>query len=141
MTDVYRAPLRSRRDDIDPAATLARALRLGLCGFGDDAPDRRVARFAAVEDGSLVWTRDFDGLFWLGRLEGPLRYDDTAEAVAVDLVHVRPCTWRSPPVTESAAPPAVVATFGRGGRNFQQIHDPAVGPLSDQLWGVRQFDG
>lgn len=134
VTNVYRAPLRSRRDDVDPAATLARALRLGLCGFGSDATERRVERFAAVEDGALVWTRDADGLFWLGRLGGPVRYDDTAEAVAVDLIHVRPCTWCARPVTESTAPPAVVATFRRGGRNFQRIHDADVGSQSDRLF-------
>ena len=66
---VYRAPMRSRRDDIDVAATIERALKLGLCGFGEAANDsriaRRVERFADVEQGSFVWTRDPDGLYWL----------------------------------------------------------------------------
>ena len=53
---------------------------------------------------------------------------------SVDLVHVRRCVWREPPVLESQAPAAVVATFGRGGRNFQQIHDDHVGAASEQLW-------
>ena len=30
------------------------------------------------------------------------------------------------PVLASEAPAAVLATFGRGGRNFQRIHDPTV---------------
>ena len=136
MTFVYRAPLRSRRDEVDPQATFERALSLGLCGFGDDRNpvklDRRVERFAAVADGSFVWSRDPDGLYRLGRLDGPYFYDAAGESV--DLVHVRPCRWLCAPIVESAAPPAVIATFGRGGRNFQQIHDSEVGADSATLW-------
>lgn len=136
MTDpshirVYRAPMRSRRDDIDPSATLARALSRAVCGFGA-ATDDRVHRFAAVENGSLVWARDSDGLYWLGRIDGPYRYDP--DGAAVDLLHIRPCTWVPRPFTESATPAAVIATYGRGGRNFQQIHHPSVGAESQALW-------
>jgi hypothetical protein len=136
MTSVYRAPLRSRRDDVDPFGGFARALSLGLCGFGGDRDAvrlaRRIERFADVADGSFVWTRGPDGLYRLGRLGRPYFYD--ADGESVDLVHVRPCEWRAVPMAESAAPPAVVATFGRGGRNFQQIHDAEVGDQSARLW-------
>lgn len=132
---VYRAPMRSRRADVDPAATLARARALNLVGFGDGpGVARRVERFAAVADGSFVWTRDPDGLFWLGRVDGAYFYDDDTRAAAVDLVHVRPCRWRVKPFLEPQVPSAVVATFGRGGRNFQQTHDPAVGAQTERLW-------
>lgn len=125
--------MRSRRDDIDRFAGVERALRIGVCGFGRfDVPERRVERFAAVADGSFVWTRDADGLFWLGRLAGPYFYD--AEGEGVDLVHVRPCRWRDEPVVETRCPPAVLATFGRGGRNFQRIHDAHVSEESARLW-------
>lgn len=133
---MYRAPLRSRRDDIDPQLTLDRAHSSGLCGFGGDRdPERlarRVERFAQVPDGSLVWTRDADGLYWLGRIDGPYFYD--ADGDGVDLVHVRPCRWQDVPIIESRTPAAVVATFGRGGRNFQQIHDADVADQSLRLW-------
>jgi hypothetical protein len=134
---VYRAPMRSRRDDVDPFAAVERALTLGLCGMGeaDDEPAaRRLERFAAVPDGAFVWTRDVDGLTYLGRLAGELRRDASLEAVAVDLVHVRGCTWRQSPVPDQHLPPAVTCTFGRGGRNFQQIHDPDVARLTQALW-------
>ena len=134
MADVYRAPLRSRSNDIDWRATLERARRLNLCGLGQVARDpaeeerlaRRVDRFAAARDGSFVWTRDPDGLFWLGRLDGPYFRDEDDSAVAVDLVHVRPCNWLAEPLLEPEVPAAVAATFRRGGRNFQQTHDAAV---------------
>ncbi|MGE2832762.1 GAF domain-containing protein [Mycobacterium sp. SMC-4] len=136
MTNVYRAPLRSRSDDVYPASTLRRALELGRCGFGDRGHggqlERRVERFAAAPDGSLVWTRDGEGWYWLGRLDGAYFYDVDGEDV--DLVHVRPCRWLSDPVDELRCPAAVIATFGRGGRNFQQIHDARVGTESEKLW-------
>ena len=136
MPDVYRAPMRSRRDDFDLRATVDRALAMGLVGFGDAGADerleRRIARFTDVSDGSFVWTRDTDGLYWLGRIEGAYFHDD--DGAAVDLVHVRPCRWLSRPLLEPDVPAAVVATFGRGGRNFQQTHDPNVGWESLQLW-------
>lgn len=142
MANVYRAPMRSRSDEVDFQATLGRALRLGLCGFGQHVRDdsekarltRRVARFADVDDGSFVWTRDVDGLYWLGRIDGPYFYDNDVQARAVDLVHVRPCRWLAKPLLESDAPAAVVATFGRGGRNFQQTHGPMVDEHTMRIW-------
>jgi hypothetical protein len=93
-----------------------------------------VDRFAQVEEHSFVWTRDCDGLYWLGRITGPYFYDRDEAAAAVDLVHVRPCRWVSAPLLESDAPPAIVATFGRGGRNFQQTHGADVGAQSARIW-------
>jgi hypothetical protein len=153
--EVYRAPMRSRRDDVALGATVARARARGVCGFGgvlhptpedvddavalaaqqyDDRLARRIARFAEVPADSLVWTRDEDALLWLGRLTGDWRYDSTEVAAAVDLVHVRPCAWMERPVPRAQVPGAVLATFGRGGRNFQQIHDATVAEESRLIW-------
>jgi hypothetical protein len=142
QTCVYRAPMRSRRDDVDLQATVERAKALGLCGFGgaknpDDRLARRIARFADIDDGSFVWTRDADGLYWLGRIDGNYFYDADDAAVAVDLEHVRPTRWLPEPLLEPEVPAAVVATFGRGGRNFQQTHDPHVGAQTQQIWDER----
>ena len=79
-----------------------------------------------------MWTRDADGLYWLGRIDGPYYYDSEGEAV--DFVHVRPCRWLSRPMLEADVPAAVVATFGRGGRNFQQTHGRDVGRQTQRLW-------
>jgi hypothetical protein len=155
MPLVYRAPMRSRRDDVDPGLAVERALRTGVCGSGGTLSRvprgleealvltehehgahaaRRLERFVEVAQGSFVWTRDLDGLLHLGRLAGEWRYDADPEAVAADLVHVRDCRFLPNPVLQSDAPPAVARTFRRGGRNFQQIHDPAVGGQSNALW-------
>lgn len=140
--EVYRAPLRSRHDDVDPALTFERAIARRVVGIGgrlsrtphtlaetlallarehDEGVARRVERFAAVAEGSQVWSRDPDGRFRRGHVHGPLRYDVDPAAVAVDLVHVRDADWDAESLDEHVAPPAVVATYARGGRNFQRI--------------------
>lgn len=152
---VYRAPMRSRRDDVPLDASVARALRTAVCGVGgvlapppddldhavllarnqyDERLARRIERFAAVPIGAFAWTRDGDGEFWLGRLAGPWRYDAGAAAAAVDLVHVRDCEWLDAPVPYGTVPAAVLATFARGGRNFQRIHDPGVDAQTRRAW-------
>jgi hypothetical protein len=157
MTPVYRAPMRSRGDDVDPGLAVERALLAGVCGVGgclseppvtlrdavaavsvehDERTARRVERFAAAPEGAYVWTRDPDGLTYLGRLTGPWRYDASAGATSADLVHVRDCRWLASPVAEPEVPQAVTRTFGRGGRNFQQIHDASVSEESQALWAA-----
>ena len=145
MVAVYRAPMRSRNDAVEPHATIDRARRLGVCGFGrsvsrtaeQERLARRVARFAELDEGSFVWTRDTNGWFWLGRISGPYVYDADESAAAVDLVHVRPCEWRSTPMLEQDVPVAVVATFGRGGRNFQEIHHRSIGDETQAIWDAQ----
>lgn len=142
MVAVYRAPMRSRNDAVEPQPAIDRARRLGLCGFGQSVNrpaeqerlDRRIARFAELDGGSFVWTRDSMGWFWLGRISGPYFYDADESAAAVDLVHVRPCEWLSMPILEEDVPAAVVATFRRGGRNFQEIHHPSIGSETQRIW-------
>ncbi|GIG53386.1 GAF domain-containing protein [Demequina activiva] len=139
---VYRAPMRSRDDDVPDGPAVDRALSLGLCGLGgrlEGSPDaledavslarrqhgdrlaQRIGRFAAVPDGTEVWTRDVDGLYWRGELAGPWHYDARPDAAAVDLVHVRTCRWADSPLEEPSVPDAVRASFARGGRNWQRI--------------------
>src|SRR3954453_11838559 len=145
MPDVYCAPMRSRSDDLGLGATVDRARRLGLCGFGQRVRNRgeaerlprRVGRFAEVEDGSFVWTREPDGPYWLGRIHEAYFYDDDQTPAALDLFRVRPCRWLPQPVLESDVPAAVIATFERGGRNFQRTRSGAVGPQTARIWQQR----
>ena len=136
MTVVLRAPMRSRRDDVDPRLAVERALRLGLCGMGaatDERAERRLQLFAAVPDGSFAWTRSDDG-FHLGRLTGPLREDTAAAARQADLVHVRPCTWLGEPVDPALVPEQVAYAFSRGGRNLQGIGLDGAGTATEDVW-------
>ena len=156
---VYRAPMRSRDEDVTDGPAVERALALGVCGVGgrlDDAPDsiaealaavdavygertaRRLDRFASVAEGAFVWTRDSDGLLWLGRITGPWRYDPSPQARAVDLPHVRPCDWLDRPVEPAAVPPGVHETFARGGRNWQSISCADAAHLTAAVWKSRR---
>lgn len=152
---VYRAPMRSRDDRVPDGPAVERALAIGVCGVGGvlDAPPasvedalvsvdsvygermaRRLERFTAAADGAFVWTRDDEGLVWLGMLDGPWRYDTAPAARDVDLVHVRPCRWLDAPTPPADVPSAVRATLARGGRNWQRINDADVGKESIALW-------
>ena len=138
----YRAPMRSRIDHVDAGLAVERALDLGVVGVGGrlsaaphDAADavarvsdehgdrvaRRLERFIAVPDGAEVWTRDPAALFHRGVVTGPWRYDADPAAYAVDLAHVRPCSWEPEALAEHELPAGVAAAFRRGGRNFQRI--------------------
>jgi hypothetical protein len=145
MVAVYRAPMRSRNDAVEPQTTIDRARRLGVCGFGQFLSQSgeqerlagRVARLAELDEGSFVWTREPQGWFWLGRISGPYVYDADETAAAVDLVHIRPCEWVSIPMLEQDVPDAVIATFNRGGRNFQEIHHPSIDIETQRIWDAR----
>ncbi|MEN0024785.1 MAG: GAF domain-containing protein [Microbacterium sp.] len=154
-TLVYRAPMRSRDDSVPDGAGPERALTLSLCGIGGrlrpaprsledalataDAQSGirlawRIERFAKAPIGSFVWTRDVDGLTYLGRLVGPWTYDTDDEADAVDLVHVRACDWLAEPIADAVVPADVKATFGRGGRNWQRIRAASVSAPTQAIW-------
>jgi hypothetical protein len=138
VAPVYRAPMRSRLDEVDHAAAVEHALAQHVVGVGgrlstspadldaavvavSRAWDQRVAarlrRFAELDEGGEVWTRDAGGLFHRGVLSGSWRYDATRLAYDVDLAHVRECSWDGP----LDPPPEVLASFARGGRNFQRV--------------------
>ena len=96
QTCVYRAPMRSPRADVDLEATIDRAKALGLCGFGgatsaDHRLARRIARFAEVDDGSFVWTRDAMGC--------------TGWAASTDSTSTTPTTRQSQLISFMSGPP------------------------------------
>lgn len=137
--EVYRAPMRSRVDDIDAGAAVDWALAAGYVGVGvkgqpheERRTQARLRRFAEAADGSYVWTRDGDGLLFLGQIAGPLVRDRAGEAL--DLVHVRPCRWHREPVDPVIVPAAVSHSFDRGGRNFQRINAPGVLAETSDVW-------
>lgn len=136
---VYRAPMRSRSDDVDAAAAVEWALSAGVVGVGRrgaphelDRIEARRQRFGDVPDGAFVWTLDGDGLVYVGQITGPVR--DEPHGAPHDLEQVRPCRWHRDPVPPARIPPAVAATFERGGRNFQRTRADGVGRQTALLW-------
>jgi hypothetical protein len=134
MDPVFRAPMRARGHDAPPGAGAEHGLARGVVGIGD-SDEARIGRFGAVPDGVFVWTRDTGGMYWLGRIAGPLRDggDDPA-----GLTHVRAAGWLDRPFGEDEVPAGVAATFARGGRNFQRTHGDAVERRTAALWAARR---
>ncbi|MDO9355104.1 MAG: hypothetical protein Q7T55_15500 [Solirubrobacteraceae bacterium] len=143
------------RDDVKVGAGADFGLEHGLVGIGDALPSaprgldeavrlagdlhgdkaaRMLERFAALPDGTFVWTLAPDGTFRLGRLAGPWHYDDGPRAREVGIHHVRRTTWIDRPFGEGEVPAEVEATFGRGGRNLQRIHGPRVDDRTAAMW-------
>jgi hypothetical protein len=152
---IHRAPMRARSVDAPPGAGARFGLAAGVVGIGeplaspplslDDAVEataaehgakaaRMLRRFAHLPDGAFVWTRDADGLFWLGRVDGPWGYDGTPAALGVGIPNVRPATWLDRPFGGDEVPAAVAATFARGGRNLQRTHDRGAERRTAELW-------
>jgi hypothetical protein len=131
---IFRAPMRARDLDLPPGAGADVGLAHDLVGIGDVA-DRAVERFAALPDGTFVWTRSSDGLFHLGRIAGPYGAGSAA-AMSVGLRHVRRATWLDRPLREDEVPAAVAATFARGGGNLQRTHDAAAERRTAELWST-----
>jgi hypothetical protein len=137
MERIYRAPMRARDLDM-PAGTGAEyGLRSGVVGIGSghgEKAARALDRFAKVPDGAFVWTRDRAGDYHLGRITGAVREDRSPAACAVGIAYVRDTSWLARALNENEAPPAVVRTFARGGRNFQRTHDPEAERMTSEIW-------
>ena len=158
MVGVFRAPMRARTVDVPAGYGAAHGITHGIVGTGDALPSgpssldeavaaaaaahgekagRMLARFARLPAGTFVWTRLADHTYRLGRITGPWRYDDSGDARAVGIHHVRDAEWRERPFADDTVPPAVAATFARGGRNLQQIHGDGVEDATAALWDDR----
>lgn len=152
---IYRAPMRARGRDAPEGAGAAYGLEHGVVGIGDalDPPPatldeavaaagkahgakaaRMLERFAALLDGTFVWTEGPEGDYRLGRITGPWRYDDSPAARSVGVHHVRPTRWLERPIGDREVPPAVAHTFARGGRNLQRTHDDEAERTTVALW-------
>jgi hypothetical protein len=121
-----------------PAATLAAAVEAAARAHGEKA-GRMLRRFAELPDGTFVWTRG-ESSYFLGRIAGPWRYDDSDAAREVGIHHVRPTRWLDGPFGEHEVPAGMVASFARGGRNLQRTHGEAVERQTAALWQEHHTD-
>lgn len=72
----------------------------------------------------LIWTRDWQGNYFLGRLTSDWYYDTSDECSKADIINVRKCDWKKIG-TEEAVPGKVVSSF-RPARTVQCIDDDTV---------------
>jgi hypothetical protein len=159
---IFRAPMRSRIVETCPGAGADHAIGRGVVRIGDavngrpasaaeavlavaqahgEKAGRMLARFAALPDGTFVWTRQRDGTFRLGRISGAWRYDDFPAALEVGIHHVRPAVWSPRAFGDHDVPAAVAHAFARGGRNLQRMYDREAARQSIEYWGRRVLAG
>jgi hypothetical protein len=152
---IFRAPMRSRTVAVEPGAGAEFGVAHDVVGIGepiDGAPatlseavlalsqahgekaGRMLARFAALPDGTFVWTRPRDGSYRLGQIAGPWRYDDSPPARRVGITQVRPALWSPRRFSDADVPAGVARTFARGGRNLQRTHDRDAERLTAHYW-------
>lgn len=72
----------------------------------------------------LIWTRDWYGNYFLGRITSEWYYDCSDECTRADIVNVRSCDWQKIG-TDEAVPGKIVSSF-RAGRTIQSIDDEAA---------------
>jgi hypothetical protein len=63
-----------------------------------------------VRTNDLIWTRDNNGNFWLGRVKGEWRYDTSAAAIDTHVVNIRDCEWAAIPL--DAVPGSLTTCMG-----------------------------
>lgn len=128
-------------DILDPEPEdLDEALELTAAAYGPKAV-RMLERFAALPEGTLVWTRTGEDEFRLGSIEGRWRWDGSTAARAVGIHNVRTTRWLDRAFGEDETPRAVVATFERGGKNFQRTNDAEAEQASSRLWRKHENHG
>lgn len=152
---MYRAPMRARDRDSPPFQGARCGFSTGLVGIGDaldpapadldqaiaeagathgDKAGRMLLRFAELPDGVFVWTQTGDDEYRLGRIAGPWRYERSGCVRIAGIHHVRPVIWLPDAFPAVATPAGVVATFARGGRNFQRTNDEDAERETAALW-------
>ena len=89
-----------------------------------------------VEEGSLIWTRDTRGNYYLARVLSGWEYFVTEEARRrnIDIGNVIRVAFEK--VSTDEVPGKVVASF-RPARTFQEINDPTAREYSKFIWNKR----
>jgi hypothetical protein len=71
-----------------------------------------------MEIGDLCWARDTDGIYYLAEVTGDWDYRDDEDHRAVDIHHVRPCTWYEIGTAERVPAGLIEAFRGQALRRF-----------------------
>jgi hypothetical protein len=96
----------------------------------------------SLPNGTFVWTRRQNGIYWLGELTGGWEYRGDEQARKLDLFNLRPCRWWQIG-TEDAVPGKVVNNF-RARKTLNRVKDAGAARytcrLHAQLTGIDSSD-
>jgi hypothetical protein len=85
-----------------------------------------------VKQNDLIWTRDTEGHYFLGKVNSEWEYFTNPEAQAADIVNIVRCTLKNVQSVDDV-PGKVVACF-RPSRTIQAIRDETATDYSKYLW-------
>ena len=84
-----------------------------------------------MEVNDLCWTRDRNGIYYLGKISGEWEYRDGNEYRRADILNLRPCDWIL--VGGVDVVPGKVLNSFRAGRTVQAVDDHTVAIYSQYL--------
>jgi hypothetical protein len=87
-----------------------------------------------MQDGDLCWTRDWNGVYYLGQIGSPWQYLHGEDANNFDLHCVRPCSWLRVGLLD-AVPGAVERSFGPR-RAVQAVSDSTTEAYSHYVYST-----
>lgn len=107
---------------------------LELCGekYPDGTGKSAVRLLASMAIGDLVWIRNTQGVYHLGKVRGPWKYEASSEARAVDILNTRHVDIAEVGV-ESHVPGRVIASF-KSARTVQRINNDITLAASVLIW-------
>ena len=74
-----------------------------------------------MQSNDLCWTRDRDGNYYIGRIDGEWEYRSEPNYIEADVVNIRPCKWFEIGGVDSV--PGKVLNSFRAGRTVQAMDD------------------
>jgi hypothetical protein len=90
------------------------------------------ALYNRMRVGDLVWSRDWQGLYYLGRVSGEWEYSEKSDHKDADIVNFRRCEWYCIGVADRV-PGAVRNSFSRG-RVLQAVNDQSSLKYSERIF-------
>jgi hypothetical protein len=88
-----------------------------------------------MQPGDFVWCRAKGDIYWLGKVEGPWRYQNSGYFKEFDLYQVRKCRWKKVGPADTVPGPVKNAYAGRGSAISQiQRERDAVIHMSLSIW-------
>jgi hypothetical protein len=120
-----------------PPTDFEHYLKLGKAQYSDKGDNGWWAAVNAIgnrmNEGDLCWTRDWNGVYFLGRIAGPWQYLYGDDADNVDVHCVRSCKWVRVGLLDTV-PGAVERSFGPP-RTVQAINDKTAEAYSRYIYG------
>lgn len=93
------------------------------------------AIYYRIKPDDLIWTRDWQGIYYVGRITSEWYYETTLDCEQADIVNVRKCDWQKVGTIESV-PGKLVNSFIPA-RTVQLVNDETVGLFSKITYNTK----